>query len=99
MANQEWLEAYVKPALETAYPEDLAKKTYSFMKVAEPYNTYITQQDWSHLPEAPDGFSPDDFGKLYRQVFAETTLKSERPDLLGFAEGMDGLEDQEVIRL
>lgn len=99
VANQEWLETYVKPALETAYPEDLAEKTYSFMKVAEPYNTYITQQDWSHLPEAPDGLSPDDFGKLYRQVFAETTLKSERPDLLGFAEGMDGLGDQEVIRL
>ena len=45
--HQGWLEKVVRPALEAEYPKDLAKKTFSYMKISSSVNVRIAVGDWS----------------------------------------------------
>lgn len=80
VANQDWLNSYVKPLLDEAYPQDLADKTFSFMKIAAPYATYITQRDWSHLSEVPDGLTMEDYHNFYEDVARAMLQPSAKPE-------------------
>ena len=64
--NQDWFESVVKPILLEDYPLELAEKTYSFMKVPDMVNTWITNHDWSHAEEGPIPLK--DYVQLYTKV-------------------------------
>lgn len=68
-ANQAWLEQEVKPVLEEQYPQDLADKTFSFMKIDPKYDTYITNHDWSHTYEGP--CNPNIYREFYDNLLAQ----------------------------
>lgn len=66
--NQEWFEKNVHSVLQEEYPQDLADKTFSFMKIDEHVNELITQHDWSELEEPLHGLKYEDFRALYDDV-------------------------------
>lgn len=68
-ANQEWLETTVKPVLEEQYSQDLADKTFAFMKIDPKYNEYITNHDWSHFHEGP--CAVDTYEQFYDSLIAQ----------------------------
>lgn len=61
--DSQWIEQNVRPVLERDYPQDLADKTLSFMKISPEIEGYIRQQDWSHLQDGP--LSEDTWQRLY----------------------------------
>ena len=66
--NQEWFEKNVYPVLQEEYSQDLADKTFSFMKIDEHVNELITQHDWSELDKPLHGLKYEDFRALYDDV-------------------------------
>lgn len=92
-ANQQWFEDVVKPALEKEYSDELAGKTFSFMKMDEKYDAYITNHDWSHLNEGVVSY--DDYKDLYQRVESVMSepsgyrgCSSSRFDRVKMAEGL-----------
>ena len=62
--NQQWFDNVIKPVLFRDYSEELAEKTFSFMKIDEEVNNLITNHDWSKIQE---GFIPfDDYIVFYK---------------------------------
>ena len=74
-ANQEWFCNVVEPALRDVYPDDLADKTFGFMKLDKRYDTYITNHDWSHLDEGLVSY--EDYGTMYDEVLSQMSVPSE----------------------
>lgn len=70
-ANQEWLEQNVQPLLVEQYGDDLAGKTYSFMRIREDMNQLITEHDWSKLDEGPMSLAKYD--SMYDDVLDRMT--------------------------
>lgn len=48
--NNTWLKIYIERSLKNSYNEELADKTFSFMKIDD-IDRYITNHDWSHIGE------------------------------------------------
>lgn len=48
-ADNNWINSVIKPTLLSTYPAELAENTFKFMTIPEPYNTWISSADWSHL--------------------------------------------------
>lgn len=69
LCNQDWLETTIKPVLEDAYPMALAEQTFSYMKIDETVNQWITEKDWSHLDAGP--IPHEHYESLYQKVFAD----------------------------
>lgn len=69
LINQQWFDEVVYPALKRDYPEDLAEKTYSYMKIHPMINELITNKDWSKLDKIVVGnIRYKDFKKLYNDA-------------------------------
>lgn len=49
--NNTWLKTYIERSLKNSYNEELADKTFSYMKIDEDINDYISNHDWSHIGE------------------------------------------------
>lgn len=52
VTNNKWVQNYVKSVLEMHYPEDLAKKTLSFMKIDDKIDKWITNKEFDHFEDA-----------------------------------------------
>lgn len=50
-ANNTWLKIHIERSLKNSYNEELADKTFSFMKIDDDIDRYITNHDWSHIGE------------------------------------------------
>lgn len=49
--NNTWLKIHIERSLKNSYNEELADKTFSFMKIDDDIDRYITNHDWSHIGE------------------------------------------------
>ena len=49
--NNAWLKTYIERSLKNSYNEELADKTFSYMKIDKDINDYISNHDWSHIGE------------------------------------------------
>lgn len=61
--NNEWLDKNVKTTLFKYYSEELAESICEFINIDETINEYITNHDWSHIPDFE--IPPKSFGVFY----------------------------------
>lgn len=63
--DQQWFEDNIFPGLREAYPEDLAEKTISFMKIDDVVNERIKNHDWSHIDDVVHGIGLAEFRSMH----------------------------------
>lgn len=62
-ASTAWFQTTVREKLARVYPTELVESSVSYMKVAEPYNTWIEQHDFARLEDGP--LTLEDYNRLY----------------------------------
>lgn len=71
VANQEWFDNNVLPALQKVYPSDLAENTYKYMKIDSEINECITACDFSKIDDYK--VSSVRFCEMYEKAIAFST--------------------------
>lgn len=66
-ASTEWFQTTVREKLARVYPTELVESSVSYMKVANPFNAWIEQHDFSHTNYGP--LSKEDYDALYDECF------------------------------
>lgn len=69
VANQEWFDENVYKVLKEKYSEDLANRTYNYMKIPDKLNEKITNQDWNQL-------NLSIYNKEYRDLYDQVIVYS-----------------------
>lgn len=96
-ANQEWIQSTMRPLLYQAYPEELAEKTLSFMKIDPQVNEWITDHDFSHLANGP--VEVETYQKFYERTEQEMSRPTVYYDLLLTDQDLSGLSEESNLTI
>lgn len=93
VANNDWVQSFIKPSLELFYPNELVNNTIKYMKIDDKINEYITNKDYTHFEEF--NISKEELVQMYEKV-AEKLAPSPQK-LQHMKECLDMEEDYELL--